>query len=246
MSRLGLLIILTGAILLLSAPVSHASSRWDDDRHPDHSHGRAEGHQKDGRGHGNVRLANPPPPPIRYDLDRHWRHDRYYPRHGEAYRVLPSGSVSVVFGGLNFFFQSGVWMRPHDGHFRVVAPPIGIVVPMLPTMAVTLRQGGATLFYANGTYYQAHRHGGYVVVPAPAVSTVVIESQPVVVSTLPAVKAPPEPIIYPRNGQSPEAQEADLQACNRWATSVPAAMAEAEAFQRAVSACMDGRGYTVR
>jgi hypothetical protein len=62
----------------------------------------------------------------------------------------------------------------------------------------------------------------------------------------PLVPATPEPVIYPRNGQSNEQLEADRQACNRWATTVPAAMADASVFQRATAACMDGRGYTLR
>ena len=58
--------------------------------------------------------------------------------------------------------------------------------------------------------------------------------------------APPTPIIYPRNGQSAQQQEADMQACNRWATTQPAAMNDASVFQRSVEACMDGRGYSMR
>ena len=56
----------------------------------------------------------------------------------------------------------------------------------------------------------------------------------------------PDPIIYPRNGQSASQTEADRQECNRWATTQPSAMNEASVFNRAVDACMDGRGYTVR
>jgi len=55
-----------------------------------------------------------------------------------------------------------------------------------------------------------------------------------------------KPIIYPNNGQSAQKTEADRQECNRWATAQPNAVADAEVFQRAVAACMDGRGYTVR
>ncbi len=57
---------------------------------------------------------------------------------------------------------------------------------------------------------------------------------------------PPEPIYYPRNGQSDAQKETDLRDCNRWATTQPPAMADASVFQRAVLACMDGRGYTAR
>lgn len=56
----------------------------------------------------------------------------------------------------------------------------------------------------------------------------------------------PEPVIYPRNGQSNEQLEADNRECNRWATTQQAAMADASVFNRAVEACMDGRGYTLR
>lgn len=56
----------------------------------------------------------------------------------------------------------------------------------------------------------------------------------------------PAPVIYPRNGQSNAQLEADHRDCNRWATTQPAAMADSSVFNRAVDACMDGRGYTLR
>lgn len=56
----------------------------------------------------------------------------------------------------------------------------------------------------------------------------------------------PVPVVYPRLGQSQGQQEEDSRDCNRWATTQPAAMADTNIFYRAVEACMDGRGYTVR
>lgn len=56
----------------------------------------------------------------------------------------------------------------------------------------------------------------------------------------------PAPVIYPRQGQDNVQLEHDSRACNRWATTQPAAMADASVFHRAVEACMDGRGYTLR
>ena len=50
----------------------------------------------------------------------------------------------------------------------------------------------------------------------------------------------------PRASQSPQQLEADCQDCKRWATTQPSAQADASVFQRAVTACIDGRGYTVR
>ncbi len=68
-------------------------------------------------------------------------------------------------------------------------------------------------------------------------------ASPVIVPTLPAA---PDPVFYPRNGQSPGQTEQDRQDCNRWATTLPSAMADASVFHRATMACMDGRGYSSR
>jgi len=111
--------------------------------------------------------------------------------------------------------------------------------------------GLATVAYA-APYY--NYYGGYYGYPAaygpPVTEYVVSEPQPgdrVVRSGQPVPQtSPPEPIFYPRNGQSPAQTEADRQDCNRWATTQQNAMSDAQVFQRATYACMDGRGYTVR
>ena len=86
-------------------------------------------------------------------------------------------------------------------------------------------------------------------------STVVVQQAPPVVYTEPAPvapaalampPAPPEPIVYPSGGPSPAQTEADRQACHRWATTQPGALADASVFHRATLACLAGRGYTVR
>jgi hypothetical protein len=83
---------------------------------------------------------------------------------------------------------------------------------------------------------------------APVYPTYVVPAPVYEVGTAPAPTArpAPEPIIYPRSGQSAAQTEADRQACERWATTQPSAMADATVFQRASAACMEGRGYTVR
>ena len=90
---------------------------------------------------------------------------------------------------------------------------------------------------------------GYVVVPG---STVVYDDGPLPVQPaagpVPSQGQPqgPDPVVYPRNGQTAEQTENDRQACNRWAATQPAAMADASVFHRATIACLEGRGYTVR
>ncbi len=174
-------------------------------------------------------------------LDQRYHHDHYYPQRGYATRVLPRGSISIGFGGGNYFFHGGVWFRPVGGQFIVTLPPLGISAPLLPPGYTTLWIGGQPYYYANGAYYLQSPGAGYMVVAPPPGADAV---QP---TPLPAVPAAlPEPIIYPRNGQSADQIEVDRQECNRWATTQPSALSDAQVFQRATAACMDGRGYTVR
>lgn len=99
-----------------------------------------------------------------------------------------------------------------------------------------------------------HYYGGYYGYPAGYVAPVseYVVSEPtsgdrVVRSGRPVPAAPaPDPIFYPRNGQTAEQTEADRQDCNRWATTQAGALSDAHIFQRATYACMDGRGYSVR
>jgi len=175
-------------------------------------------------------------------FDSRYHHDHYYPAPGFIAPGLPRGSISIGFGADNYFFQSGVWYRPlsssYGPRYRVILPPVGIVVPLLPSSYVSLRIGGLPYYYANGVYYST-APGGYVVVNPPAEAAV---AQP----APPPAPPRPDPIIYPRNGQSAPQTEADRQDCNRWATTQPSAMNDAAVFNRAVEACMDGRGYSMR
>ncbi|OWQ86294.1 hypothetical protein CDN99_20905 [Roseateles aquatilis] len=169
-------------------------------------------------------------------FDARYHHDHYYPSPGYVSRGLPSGAMFV---GNRYWYHGGVWYQPWGPSYRVILPPIGFVVPILPSAYVSLRIGGLPYYYANGAYYAVASPGpGYVVVAPP----------PGADAAQPAPVAPPrpDPIIYPRNGQSPEQTEADRQTCNRWATTQPSAMNDAGIFNRAVEACMDGRGYSMR
>jgi hypothetical protein len=162
---------------------------------------------------------------------------------------LPVGSVAVAFGPAQYFFHAGVWFRPIGTRFEVVTPPIGIVVPLLPPGYVSLTIGGLPYYYANGVYYTPSAGAGYTVVapPAGAESAQANEapaagSQPAIAASAPAGT----PIVYPRNGQTAEQTEADQSQCRRWAAAQPGVSGNPGVFDRALAACLDGRGYTVR
>lgn len=179
-------------------------------------------------------------------LDSRFHHDHWYPPRGYVVPVLPGGAIGITYGGGSWYFHAGVWFRPYGGRFSVVLPPVGIVVPVLPPAYVTLWIGGAPYYYANGVYYLAAPGQGYSVVAPPPDADAAKPAPVPGTAPATAAKPPPEPVIYPRNGQSAEQTETDRQECNRWATTQPRAVADAEVFQRAVAACMDGRGYTLR
>ena len=141
---------------------------------------------------------------------------------------------------------------------------------LLRTLIVSTLVAAHGLAGAGPRYYgppdrHYHHHGGIglgglVLGLAVAVPLIALASQadraPEVVYVPPPAPLPPPapvyapsrpaPVIYPRNGQSNVQLEADSRDCNRWATTQQAAMSDASVFQRAVEACMDGRGYTLR
>lgn len=173
-------------------------------------------------------------------FDDRYHHNLWYPDVGWSVGVVPDGAISITFGGGHFLFNGGVWFRPEGPRWVVVTPPVGIVVPMLPPAYTTLWIGGLAYYYANGVYYLPDEATGYRVVEAPSN---VAAARPVV---SPAPKPTPEPIVYPRNGQSAAQIERDQRECNQWAMTQRNAVNDASVFNRAVQACLDGRGYTVR
>ena len=179
--------------------------------------------------------------------DSRHRHDRTYPSRGHVIGALPRDHRVVVHGRSRYYFSGGVWYRPQGPRFVVVAPPFGLFVPFLPPYYATIWVGGIPYYYANEIYY-AHRGNGYVVVEPP--QTEVSEMPP------PADQM----FIYPRLGQSSQQQADDRYECHRWAVSQtgfdpiqqPGGMPEGQKaekrvdYHRALSACLDGRGYTVK
>lgn len=161
-------------------------------------------------------------------------------------------------------FAAAAMLVGSPAHASGVALGLNVGLPAVayaggPVRAVSVRYGGGGGGGGRGYY----RGGGDwccgwglglglgLLLAAPWVvpQTVVVQQAPALaLASPPAAPLPyrPEPVIYPRNGQSAQQTDADRHECNRWATTLPAAMAEASVFQRAVEACMDGRGYTLR
>ena len=53
--------------------------------------------------------------------------------------------------------------------------------------------------------------------------------------------------MYPKNGQSPEQQATDKAECQQWAAQQAGPVAQnSPDYQRAMTACVEGRGYSAR
>lgn len=150
--------------------------------------------------------------------------------------ALTVGAGSVQANGRHGGHRGGAHVHGHahhwagHGHWR---PGLfwGVV-------GFGLGVGAARYYYYGDPWYP-----GYVVVEPPPVAFYV---EPRPSAREPLAKGPPDPVIYPSQGQTAAQTEADRQDCNRWAMTQPGAMADASVFHRATIACMEGRGYTVR
>jgi hypothetical protein len=184
-------------------------------------------------------------------LDNRYNHGHFYPPRGAVVRDLPGGYRPYVYNGSRFYFSAGIWYAPGPYGFVVTRPPVGLAITVLPPFYSTVWFGGVPYYYADEVYYQWRPDlNGYVVAAPPAGA-----DQP---GEAPA--PPPAPnddfYVYPRNGQTPEQQSADRFECHSWARTQtgfdptqPAGGtpgAGREQYQRAITACLEARGYSVR
>ncbi len=190
--------------------------------------------------------------------DARFGHEHYYPSRGYVVRDLPR--ERVVVGGGRYFYSGGVWYAPRGPRFVVVGPPIGVYVPVLPAFYTTVWFGGIPYYYANDTYYQwAPTQSQYEVVTPPgddSAAQLQPPPPPAGASSAPGADL----FIYPKNGQTDEQQSTDKFECHKWASqqsgfdptqsgggvSADQNANARSAYNRAMGACLEGRGYTVK
>lgn len=183
-------------------------------------------------------------------LDSRYNHGHYYAPIGAFRPSLPDNYRPYYRGGNPYYFSGGVWYAPRGAGFIVVAPPVGLVIGALPVYYSTVWFGGVPYYYADNVYYTWQPdQNGYQVVDPPAGA-----DQP----AAPPDSAQDDLIIYPKNGQSKDQQAADQYECHNWARgqtgfdpTQPAAGNPGDVdrsrsnYNRAMSACLQARGYQV-
>ena len=183
-------------------------------------------------------------------FDQRYGHNRSYPPRGHVVPALPRDVYTSRLHGTTYYFHGGVWYRQARSHWVVIAPPLGLVVPFLPPFYTTIWIGGAPYYYANDVYYSWRPSvPGYVVVEPPAQEAAVDSGA-----------VPSDLYVYPKNGQSAQQQATDRYECHRWSAGetqfdptqpsggvAPSQTAEKRAaYFRAMTACLEGRGYSVK
>ena len=201
-----------------------------------------------GGGHGGAPAAHGGGPNAHFDA--RYQHNQYYPSHGYATHELPHGAYGVQYHGGHYYYHGGVWYQPYGPRWVVIAPPFGVYVPFLPPFYTTVWFGGVPYYYANDAYYVwRDQDRGYEVVEPPGDGAASAEAPP-----------PEDVFMYPRNGQNAEQQARDRYECHRWGadqtgfdpTRPDGGVASADArarraeYFRAMTACLEGRGYSVK
>jgi hypothetical protein len=184
-----------------------------------------------------------------------------YPGHYAGYGYGHGYSTGAYWGG--GYWRGGYWPRAYYG--------LGFswFLPVLPLAYATYWWGGVPYYYANDVYYTYDpNYQGYVATdpppvadsnssgaapsdagapPAGAPQADAMQSGPSGVPNGPIDGAPAQIFMYPKNGQSAEQQARDKAECQQWATQQAGSVAQnGSNFNRAMVACVEGRGYSAR
>jgi len=187
-------------------------------------------------------------PPTHFDA--RFSHNHAYPARGAFVPARPSGGYAIERGGQHYWYHGGVWYGARGRGWVVVGPPIGVFVPVLPPFYTTVWFGGVPYYYANDSYYVwRDPDQGYEVVEPPGDAGAASTAGPAA-----------DIYMYPRNGQNADTQAKDRYECHRWAADQTGfdptragggvaggeAPAKREDYFRAMGACLEGRGYSVK
>lgn len=162
---------------------------------------------------------------------------------------LPGGYRQYNWNGRPYYNHGGNWYRPYGNRYAVVGAPYGLFVDYLPGYYNSFWFGSTRYYYADDTYYvyePARR--GYVVSRSPYGDDRDDEEYP------DADNRDEDLFVYPARGQSEQQQADDRYECHRWAadqTQYDPVDSDYDADQRAdylraMTACLTGRGYSVK
>lgn len=159
------------------------------------------------------------------------------PPFGIVVPILPPYYTTLWVGRVPYYYANDVYYtRSQQGYVVVQEPPSKVIVEQQPTNAAVQQPSNVVELGPSNSNVQ----------PAPSTN---------------AVQEPGGQLfIYPSKGQNQAQQATDRNACHSWAASqtgydpaiqsgnVPVDQTSAQVanYQRALGACLEGRGYTVK
>ncbi|MGJ8688002.1 MAG: DUF6515 family protein [Gammaproteobacteria bacterium] len=170
-----------------------------------------------------------------------------FDRRGAIVRTLPRQHSVISVRNRDYFYSSGSFYERRGRDYVVIGAPIGARVSSLPVGFVSFGIGNRRYYHVNATYYLWNdRTRDYVVVEAP-------EGSPNVMNETATVENF-DVFVYPMAGQTEEQRDQDRYECHVWAKGQtgfdPSASGQdtnmSMDYKRAISACLEGREYSVK
>lgn len=93
-----------------------------------------------------------------------WRYS-YLPRRNSIVASFSFPFATISFGGYSYRYCDGVYYRPYNNVYRVVAPPVGIFINALPFGYSRIYVNSDPYYYYNGTFYDEYEDSYRVVAP---------------------------------------------------------------------------------
>lgn len=168
-------------------------------------------------------------------------------RIGHRIHILPNKHKSMTVRGIKYFYHAGVFYQRASAGFVVVTSPVGAHINALGRGFISFQVGARRYFHVNATYYiRDKKTKEYIVIDKPkgAPGQLVAANKP----------TSGKIFIYPRENQKKAKQGQDRYECHLWAVeksgldpSHSEYLTEDKGdYHRAITACLEGRGYTVR
>ncbi|MET0293247.1 MAG: DUF6515 family protein, partial [Steroidobacteraceae bacterium] len=163
---------------------------------------------------------------------------------------LPSVHQRYEWRGSPYYYGGGHWYRPYQNRFIIAGPPAGLFVSYLPSYYSTMWVGGSRYYFADDVYYTYEpARRGYVVARSPYG-----DDRDEEYDDERSDSRDQDLYIYPMRGQNEQQQSDDRYECHRWAvkethydpTDSNYDRSDRSEYDRALSACLTGRGYSVK
>jgi len=182
-----------------------------------------------------------------------WPRAYYGPGYAWFLAALPLAYATYWYSGIPYYYANNVyytWSPDYSGYVATDPPPVADASGAGPTAAASPADGqypGGTQYQGDAQYQGDPNASGAPAGAAPA-STPLPPPQAGAGAPLnqPIAQAEaPRIFMYPKNGQNDEQQRTDKLDCEKWASDQVGLGTNGPDYQRALGACIQGRGYSI-